>query len=117
MAEMGRYCKAYYASDFRKFPGWQENVANLRKDKQEVNGKEVEVERTELKDDDILYLQENLVVTDGIFKDENIVFDQVSPEWEAFCTGDLAFEIPDYARDDEPASAEAAETAEAAPQS
>jgi hypothetical protein len=117
MAEMGRYCKAYYAADFRKFPGWQENVANLRKDKQEVNGKEVEVERTELKDDDILYLQENLVVTDGIFKDENIVFDQVSPEWEAFCTGDLAFEIPDYARDDEPASAEAAETAEAAPQS
>lgn len=115
MAEMGRYCKAYYAADFRKFAGWQESVANLRKDKQEVNGKEVEVERTELKDDDILYLQENLVVTDGIFKDENIVFDQVTPEWEAFCTGDLAFEIPDYARDDDPAPAEA-ETAEAAPQ-
>jgi hypothetical protein len=116
---MGRYCKAYYAADFRKFPGWKENVAGLRKDKQEVNGKEVEVERTELKDDDILYLQENLVVTDGIFKDENVVFDQTSPEWEAFCTGDLAFEIPDYARDDEPAPAapaENAEAAEAAPQ-
>ncbi|MEW5927368.1 MAG: hypothetical protein AB1941_07785 [Gemmatimonadota bacterium] len=116
MAEMGRYCKAYYAADFRKFPGWKENVANLRKDKQEVNGKEVEVERTELKDDDILYLQENLVVTDGIFKDENVVFDQVSPEWEAFCTGDLAFEIPDYARDDEPAPAAAEAEAEPAPQ-
>lgn len=116
MAEMGRYCKAYYAADFRKFPGWKENVASLRKDKQEVNGKEVEVERTELKDDDILYLQENLVVTDGIFKDENIVFDQASPEWEAFCKGELAFEIPDYARDDEPAPAEAA-AAEGTPQS
>ncbi|HEX8274105.1 MAG TPA: hypothetical protein VF615_15815 [Longimicrobiaceae bacterium] len=115
MAEMGRYCKAYYAADFRKFPGWKENVANLRKDKQEVNGKEVEVERTELKDDDILYLQENLVVTDGIFKDENVVFEGGSPEWEAFCTGDLAFEIPDYARDDDEPAPAAAE-AEAAPQ-
>ena len=96
MAEMGRYCKAYYAADFRKFPGWKENVASLRKDKQEVNGKEVEVERTELKDDDILYLQENLVVTDGIFKDENIIFDNVTDEWKEFCHGTLAFEIPVY---------------------
>ncbi|HEX7239408.1 MAG TPA: hypothetical protein VF263_04000 [Longimicrobiaceae bacterium] len=113
MAEMGRYCKAYYAGDFRKFPGWQENVANLRKDKQEVNGKEVEVERTELKDDDILYLQENFVVTDGIFKDENVVFDAVTPEWEAYCKGDLQFEIPDYAREEEEV---AAPSGEAAPQ-
>ena len=111
MAEMGRYCKAYYAADFRKFPGWKENVANLRKDKQEVNGKEVEVERHELKDDDILYLQENFVVTDGIFKDENVVFDQVTPEWEAFCTGELAFEIPDYAREEEEVVAPAEESA------
>lgn len=112
MAEMGRYCKAYHAADFRKFPGWKENVASLRKDRQEVNGREVEVERNELKDDDILYLQENFVVTDGIFKDENVVFDQVTPEWEAFCTGELQFEIPDYATADATpaASGEQAET-------
>ncbi|HEX2188185.1 MAG TPA: hypothetical protein VHG51_04770 [Longimicrobiaceae bacterium] len=116
MAEMGRYCKAYYAADFRKFPGWKENTSSLRKERQEVNGKEVEVERTEIKDDDILYLQENFVVTDGIFKDENVVFDEVSPEWESFCKGELAFEIPDYARDEEPAPVESA-TAESAPQS
>lgn len=104
MAEMGRYCKAYLAKDFRAFPGWTENVSSLRKEKQEVNGKEVEVERTELKDDDILYLQENYVVTDGIFKDENVVFSDVTPEWEDFCRTTLAFEIPDYARDEAPAA-------------
>lgn len=100
MAEMGRYCKAYLAKDFRAFPGWAENAAALRSERQEVDGREVEVERTELKDDDILYLQENLVVTDGIFKDENVVFDQVTPEWQAFCTEVLQFEVPEYARDD-----------------
>lgn len=103
--EMGRYCKAYYAKDFRAFPGWSEDVSGLRKERQEVDGREVEVERTELKDEDILYLQENFVVTDGIFKDENVVFSEVTPEWEAFCTGTLAFEIPDYAREEVAAAA------------
>jgi hypothetical protein len=31
MAEMGKYCKAYYLKDFRKFPGWTEIAENARK--------------------------------------------------------------------------------------
>ncbi len=96
MAEMGKYCKAYYAKDFRAFDGWEENLDNLRPDTQEEQGKEIEVPRTELKDDDILYLQENYVVTDGIFKDENIIFDKVTDLWQEFCHKDLGFEIPVY---------------------
>ncbi|MFL6198502.1 MAG: hypothetical protein ACJ76J_04970 [Thermoanaerobaculia bacterium] len=95
MAEMGKYCKAYLAKQFREYPGWTENKANVRKEKKEVDGKEVEVER-ELNDDSILYLQENYVVTDGIFKDENIIFDNVTDEWKEFCHGTLGFEIPVY---------------------
>ena len=96
MAEMGKYCKAYYAKDFRAFEGWEENLDNLRPDVKEERGKEIEVPRTELKDDDILYLQENYVVTDGIFKDENIIFDKVTDLWKEFCHGELDFEIPVY---------------------
>ncbi len=95
MAEMGKYCKAYLAKQFREFSGWTENKANVRKDKKEVDGKEVEVER-ELDDDSILYLQENYIVTDGIFKDENIIFDHVTDDWKQYCHGPLAFEIPVY---------------------
>jgi hypothetical protein len=95
MAEMGKYCKAYLAKQFREFPGWSENKENVRKEKKEVDGKEVEVERT-LDDESILYLQENYIVTDGIFKDQNIIFDNVSDEWKEFCHGPLAFEIPVY---------------------
>ncbi len=96
MAEMGKYCKAYYAENFRKFSGWEENIANLRREKIEKHGKEEEIIRTELKDDDILYLQENYIVTDGIFKDENIIFDKVTDAWQEFCHRDLGFEIPVY---------------------
>jgi len=95
MAEMGKYCKAYLAKQFREYPGWSENAANVRKEKKEVDGKEVEVDRV-LDDDSILYLQENYVVTDGIFKDQNIIFDNVTDEWKQFCHEQLAFEIPVY---------------------
>jgi hypothetical protein len=93
--EMGKYCKAYLAQRFREYPGWKENKENVRKDKKEVDGKEVEVER-ELTDDSILYLQENYIVTDGIFKDLNIIFDDVTDEWKEFCHSTLGFEIPVY---------------------
>lgn len=95
MAEMGKYCKAYMVQDLRKFSDWAENLENLRQPESE--GNEVEP-RTTLKDDDILYLQENYTVTDGIFKDEHIIFDQVTDQWKDFCTSDLEspFVIPVY---------------------
>lgn len=80
MATMGKYCKAYLLKQFRQFDRWNEN--------QEVN--------QELTDDSVLYLQENYVVTDGIFKDENIIFDNVTDEWKDFCHQVLEFEIPNY---------------------
>lgn len=92
---MGSYCKAYPIEMFRAFSGWEENPQNLRKEKKEIDSKEVE-ERRELSENDHFYLQENLVVTDGIFMDENIIFDNITPEWEAYCKDDLKFQVPDY---------------------
>lgn len=95
MATMGKYCKAYLINKLRQFKQWNENLENTRKEKQEIDGKEVEVKRV-LKDDDFLYLQENYVVTDGIYKDENIIFDNATPEWKQFCQKTLEFETPVY---------------------
>jgi hypothetical protein len=97
VSTMGRYCKAYHARSFRAFTNWTENRDQLRKVTQIEDGKEVEVPR-EVTDDDVLYLQENFNVTDGIFFDENIVFDNVTPEWQAFCTETLSFELPEDVR-------------------
>lgn len=95
MATMGKYCKAYPIEKLRQFSQWTEKTENTRKETQTVEGKEIEVNR-ELTEDDFLYLQENYVVTDGIFKDENIIFDNITPEWKEFCDNVLNFEVPVY---------------------
>lgn len=81
MAEMGQYCKAYPIARFRSFPGWQEQSANARQP---------------LNDESVLYLQENLVVTDGVFKDEHVIYDRVTPDWELFCRETLQFSVPEW---------------------
>ncbi|MEM7479766.1 MAG: hypothetical protein AAF481_01220 [Acidobacteriota bacterium] len=114
MAEMGKYCKAYLAKQFRAFANWQEKTDDLRKETQVVDGKETEIERSTLEDDDILYLQENYTVTDGIFVDEHIIFDDLTDEWKAFCHDELDFEIPHFEPIEiQPAEPEAAESASA----
>lgn len=95
MATMGKYCKAYPLKKLRQFSGWTENAANARKEKREIDGEEVEVARL-LTDDDFLYLQEDYVVTDGVFKDENIIFDKVTSEWRDYCDQILKFAVPVY---------------------
>jgi hypothetical protein len=93
MPKMGRYCKAYPIARLREFSGWSEDAQNARKEKQQVNGQEAEVPRV-LTDADFLYIQEDFKATDGIFIDENIIFDQVTPEWVEFCKNNLGFELP-----------------------
>lgn len=95
MATMGKYCKAYPITRFREYPGWSEKTENVRKEKKVIDGQEVEVAR-QLTEKDHLYLQENYVVTDGIFIDEHIIFDNVTPEWIEFCKNTLKFEVPVY---------------------
>ncbi len=93
--EMSKYCKAYHLGDMRKFRKWKEKSENARKEKKEINGSVVE-EARDLSDDSIVYLQENLVVTDDVYKEENILFDDITPKWEKFCEKKLEFKIPDY---------------------
>lgn len=93
MAKMGRYCKAYPIDRFREFSGWTENTQNMRKEKPQGEGKEAEASGQPA-GADYLFLQENFVVTDGIFIDENVIFDNTTPEWKDFCKNSLEFEVP-----------------------
>ena len=94
MATNSAYCKAYYVSKLRSFSGWVEDTASLRKER--VEDGEVERVRTSLLDTDILYLHASYVVTDGVFEDEHVVFNNVTQAWKAFCADTLGFSIPDY---------------------
>ncbi|HEX2165563.1 MAG TPA: hypothetical protein VHM02_16595 [Thermoanaerobaculia bacterium] len=96
MAEMSDYCAGYEAKRLREFSGWSEDVSSLRPAVQEVDGEEVETPRTAIADDDVLYVHDDYVVTDDVFRDEHVVFSAVSDEWKAFCHEKLGFEVPVY---------------------
>ena len=91
---MSSYCKAYKLKDLRKYPHWTEKAENARKEK---NNDGTESEKPQkLTDESILYLHDNYIVTDGIFDDKNIIFDDVTDEWKEFCTKELNFQIPEF---------------------
>jgi hypothetical protein len=90
MATMGIYCRAYPITRLQEFPGWSEKPVPPR-----PPDPDDEASTDAALDERYLFLQENLVVTDGIFMDEAIVFDTITPEWRAFCEGTLEFRIPD----------------------
>lgn len=90
MSRMGKYCKAYTLDDLRKFSGWSEEFRV-----EQGTGANVEAQAEGEEDlSDIVFLQENYTVTTGIFLDENVVFDKVTPEWIEFCRDTLKFDVP-----------------------
>jgi len=91
MTTLGKNCKAYPLSLLRQFSGWTEKSENARKVRKEVKGETIEVPR-DLTDEDYVYLQMNFTVTDGIFIDENIIFDEVTPQWIEFCSDVVGYQ-------------------------
>ncbi len=81
---MRKYCKAYHLKDLRQFSGWTERREENEED---------------LSDDDVVYLWDDFtVVRSPIIPDKGLLFDEVTPEWQAFCQESLQFEIPEDLR-------------------
>ena len=91
MKKMGKYCKAYEIKKLMEFPAWAGKLANIEA---QVSG-DGDIAK-EPASRDFYYLQENFTVTDGIFLDESVVFDAVTPEWVEFCRDTLKFEVLNY---------------------
>ncbi len=80
---MRKYCKAYHLKDLRQFPSWGAH--------QQEDG--------ELTDESIVYLWDDFtVVKSPVLADQGILWNTITPEWEAFCKERLHFEIPEDLR-------------------
>lgn len=93
MSTLGKHCKGYPLKLLRQFPRWTENRKNARRVRQEIDGEIVEVHR-DLTDSTYLYLQEDFTVTDSIFVNENIIFNNVTAEWIDYCLNVLGVQFP-----------------------
>ena len=85
------YARAYLLGELRKFSDWREEKINW---KETIPAAENGNSR-ELSDDDVVFLQQDFTVTELIWPGENVIFNQTTPEWVAFCTQELRFKVPD----------------------
>ena len=83
-----KYCKAYHMKDFRQFTDWSEGRINWKKSADEADDKQ-------FGDDDVVFLHEDYTVTQSIWSNENVIFNNVTPEWQDFCNTALGFKVPD----------------------
>lgn len=90
------YCKAFRLEALRAFPHWTETEANRSEEaRDEVPGNgQTQTISNARAGDTIVYLHENYVVTSLMWKDEDILFDQITPEWIQFCRETLEFQLP-----------------------
>ena len=79
------YCKAYPIAELRQFSGWSEASPNGKPDAAADAADE----------DDIVFIHQDYTVTRSMWHGEDVVFDQVTPEWQQFCTDVLEFQVPD----------------------
>lgn len=86
-SETRPYCKAYYLKDLRRFASWSES---------RPNGKAREgTSSPALTDDDVVFVHQDLTVTQSMFHNENVIMGTVTPQWRAFCANELGFKVPD----------------------
>lgn len=90
-----QYCKAYQLSALRQFPAWPEQQSNGEVKKSNGANGEDENAGQALGEDEVVFLQHDFTVTRSMWHNEDILFDQVSPEWKEFCVSVLKFSVPD----------------------
>jgi hypothetical protein len=87
-SETRPYCKAYYLKDLRRFAAWTESRTNWKTGPDDTPA-------TGFADDDIVFLHQDLTVTQSMFHNENVIMGTVTPQWRAFCATELGFKVPD----------------------
>jgi uncharacterized protein len=86
------YCKAYHLRDLRQCPDWKESKINWKERKED---EQTEGEPKGFSDEDVVFIHQDLTVTYSMWHSENVLFNQVTPEWEKFCAEVLKFKVPD----------------------
>ena len=73
------YCKACYWKDITRYPHWPSSGSS---------------EGRPADDETIVYLHQDFTVTKSVWRGENVIFTNITPEWIHFCESELKFSIP-----------------------
>ena len=89
-----QYCKAYYLGLLRQFPHWTESRINWKEQDQDDAPAADQADQG-FSESSVVFLHQDYTVTKSMWHDENVIFNQVTPEWKAFCDSTLGFKVPD----------------------
>jgi uncharacterized protein len=90
-----KYCKAYHLEDLRKYPNWTESRINWKeKDGHRDPGADGDA-GWPFSDDKVVFIHQDLTVTESVWHGENVIFNSVAPGWEEYCSNTLNFKVPD----------------------
>jgi uncharacterized protein len=90
-----KYCKAYHLEDLRKYPNWTESRINWKeKDGHRDSGADGDA-GWPFSDDKVVFIHQDLTVTESVWHGENVIFNSVAPGWEEYCSNTLNFKVPD----------------------
>lgn len=95
-----KYCKAYHLGDLRKFPRWTEGRINWKEKKEPERDKAKAKDGNgngdgPFLDDKVVFIHQDFTVTESMWHNENVLFNEVDPDWKEFCAGSLQFKVPD----------------------
>lgn len=86
-----KYCKAYHLKDLRKYPSWVESRINWKDNKGDGNHDAGD----DFPDDKLVFVHQDLTVTESIWHNENVIFNNLDSAWEEFCATSINFKVPD----------------------
>lgn len=89
------YCKAYHLKDLRQFEGWSEDRINWTDNTDGPEAGNGHDSQAAFADEDVVFLHHDLTVTQSMWRNENVIYQKVTPEWQDFCANTLAFKVPD----------------------
>ena len=87
------YCKAYYLKDLRAFSGWKEQKINWEDGR--YDDPDEGQPKSRLDDEDVVFLHPDYTVTELVWRNENVLFNDVTEAWKTFCHEQLKFRVPD----------------------
>jgi hypothetical protein len=85
-----KYCKAHMLKDLRAFAAWNERRINWKVKKENGDSDA----SGGFADDKVVFIHQDLTVTESAWHNENVIFDNVDSAWEEFCTSSLKFKVP-----------------------
>lgn len=86
-----QYCKAYPLGDLRNYSGWVEGRVNWKEKDASNNGNAEE----RFPDDKIVFIHQDFTVTESMWHNENVIFNNVDSDWKEFCADSLKFKVLD----------------------